>query len=132
MLTVEFIDRAPTVRFYDHTGHMSAAVCCETSLHALTDGRRHDHREGCEDAISRGREGVKLMVIPSEVSSLVASIPPLVSDASSVAGVFMSRALHKISIRTRGPARYVYLTRVPESQRAKRFRELIRRVAGTQ
>ena len=59
MLTVEFIDRAPTVRFYDHTGHMSAAVCCETSLHALTDGRRHDHREGCEDAISRGREGVK-------------------------------------------------------------------------
>ena len=58
MLTVEFIDRAPTVRFYDHTGHISAAVCCETSLHALTDGRRHDHREGCEDAISRGREGV--------------------------------------------------------------------------
>ena len=59
VLTVEFIDRAPTVRFYDHTGHMSAAVCCETSLHALTDGRRHDHREGCEDAISRGWEGVK-------------------------------------------------------------------------
>ena len=52
VLTVEFIDRAPTVRFYDQTGHISAAVCCETSLHALTDGRRHDHREGCEDAIS--------------------------------------------------------------------------------
>ena len=58
VLTVEFIDRAPTVRLYDHTGHISAAVCCETSLHALTDGRRHDHREGCEDAISRGGEGV--------------------------------------------------------------------------
>ena len=58
VLTIEFIDRAPTVRFYDHFGHMSAAVCCETSLHALTDGRRHDHREGCEDAISRGWEGV--------------------------------------------------------------------------
>ena len=58
VLTVEFIDRAPTVRLYDHTKHMSAAVCCETSLHALTDGRRHDHREGCEDAISRGWEGV--------------------------------------------------------------------------
>ena len=59
VLTVEFIDRAPTVRLYDHTGHISAAVCRETSLHALTDGRRHDHREGCEDAMSRGREGVK-------------------------------------------------------------------------
>ena len=59
VLTVEFIDRAPTVRFYDHTGHMSAAVCCETSLHALTDGRRHDHREGCEEVVYRGREGVK-------------------------------------------------------------------------
>ena len=60
MLTVEFIDRAPTVRFYDHTRHISAAVCCETSLHALTDGRRHDHREGCEDVVYRGREGVTL------------------------------------------------------------------------
>lgn len=64
VLTVEFIDRAPTVRFYDHTGHMSAAVCCETSLHALTDGRRHDHREGCEDAISRGWEGVNPLPFP--------------------------------------------------------------------
>ena len=58
VLTVEFIDRAPTVRFYDHTGHISAAVCRETSLHALTDGRRHDHREGCEEVVYRGREGV--------------------------------------------------------------------------
>ena len=62
MLTVEFIDRAPTVRFYDHTGHISAAVCCETSLHALTDGRRHDHREGCEGVMPQGWEGVN----PSE------------------------------------------------------------------
>ena len=54
VLTVEFIDRAPTVRLYDHTKHMSAAACCETSLHAHTDGRRHDHREGCEGVMPRG------------------------------------------------------------------------------
>ena len=44
----------------------------------------------------------------------------------------MNCALHKTSIRTCGPARYVHLTRVTESQLAKRFRELIRHVAGTQ
>ena len=52
------VDRAAIVHRYGRCGHVRAAVSCENALHARTGGRRHDHREGCEDAMSRGCEGV--------------------------------------------------------------------------
>ena len=37
------MDRASTIRFYDHYGHASAAVCYQNTLHARTGDGRLDH-----------------------------------------------------------------------------------------
>ena len=55
------MDRASTIRFYDHYGHVSAAVCYQNTLHARTgDGRldharTHEPREGKGVKIAKGR-----------------------------------------------------------------------------
>ena len=37
------MDRASTIRFYDHYGHVSAAVCYQNTLHTRTGDGRLDH-----------------------------------------------------------------------------------------
>ena len=59
MLTVDSVDRAPTVRRYGRCGHVCAAVLCENALHTLTGDRRRDHRERRDAMNLRGGEGVK-------------------------------------------------------------------------
>ena len=49
------MDRASTIRFYDHYGHVSAAVCYQNTLHARTGDGRLDHARTHEP---RGRKGV--------------------------------------------------------------------------
>ena len=52
------MDRASTIRFYDHYGHASAAVCYQNTLHARTGDGRLDHARTHEP---RGRKGVKVL-----------------------------------------------------------------------
>ena len=52
------MDRASTIRFYDHYGHVSAAVCYQNTLHARTGDGRLDNARTHEP---RGRKGVKSM-----------------------------------------------------------------------
>ena len=47
------MDRASTIRFYDHYGHVSAAVCYQNTLHARTGDGRLDHARTHEP---RGRK----------------------------------------------------------------------------
>ena len=49
------MDRASTIRFYDHYGHVSAAVCYQNTLHARTGDGRLDHARTHEP---RDRKGV--------------------------------------------------------------------------
>ena len=51
----DVMDRASTIRFYDHYGHISAAVCYQNTLHARTGDGRLDHARTHEP---RGRKGV--------------------------------------------------------------------------
>ena len=51
------MDRASTIRFYDHYGHVSAAVCYQNTLHARTGDGRLDHARTHEP---RDRKGVNL------------------------------------------------------------------------
>ena len=51
------MDRASTIRFYDHYGHVSAAVCYQNTLHARTGDGRLDHARTHEP---RRRKGVNL------------------------------------------------------------------------
>ena len=53
------MDRASTIRFYDHYGHVSAAVCYQNTLHARTGDGRLDHARTHEP---RDRKGVKMAV----------------------------------------------------------------------
>ena len=53
------MDRASTIRFYDHYGHVSAAVCYQNTLHARTGDGRLDHARTHEP---RGRKGVKAVM----------------------------------------------------------------------
>ena len=59
------MDRASTIRFYDHYGHVSAAVCYQNTLHARTGDGRLDHARTHEP---RGRKGVKLPAVKLDES----------------------------------------------------------------
>ena len=62
------MDRASTIRFYDHYDHVSAAVCYQTTLHARTGDGRLDHARTHEP---RGRKGVNPLPTPREMASPV-------------------------------------------------------------
>ena len=51
------MDRASTIRFYDHFGHASAAVCYQNTLHARMGDGRLDHARTHEP---RDGKGVKV------------------------------------------------------------------------
>ena len=48
------MDRASTIRFYDHYGHVSAAVCYQNTLHARTGDGRLDHARTHEPREGKG------------------------------------------------------------------------------
>ena len=47
------MDRASTIRFYDHYGHVSAAVCYQNTLHARTGDGRLDHARTHEPRVRK-------------------------------------------------------------------------------
>ena len=48
------MDRASTIRFYDHYGHVRAAVCYQNTLHARTGDGRLDHTRTHEPREGKG------------------------------------------------------------------------------
>ena len=71
------MDRASTIRFYDHYGHVSAAVCYQNTLHARTGDGRLDHARTHEP---RDRKGVKWTL-----AAVLTPFPPLIPSEGSSA-----------------------------------------------
>ena len=70
------MDRASTIRFYDHYGHVSAAVCYQNTLHARTGDGRLDHARTHEP---RGRKSVN--PFPTPVNDVLAALAMVMTSA---------------------------------------------------
>ena len=70
------MDRASTIRFYDHYGHVSAAVCYQNTLHARTGDGRLDHARTHEP-----REGKRVNPFPTPVDDLLAALAMVMTSA---------------------------------------------------